>query len=488
MAYPQGKGGARVGAGGVVGVSATRSAKVEEGRQRAAVTIPEPKEIGAISLGEVLEAKSRAFGYEIVSLGGGDVPYFELRLRLDAGSAILPEGSAAARMLSSSFLGGTRNRSSEEIARALQLLGASVSCSIGSDGTLVTAGGLAQNFEKVLELLRELLFESEYPEEEVNVARSRVIQALAIQHSQPAQIASDALRRTIYGKHVYGRITPEPSSATRCDRSDLLSLHRKVFRAEGGRFIVVSGLPNKRVIGLLRNLFDDTSAVRHWTRPSVGRLRSPRPDFTSRLVLVNRPGSVQTVIRVSMEAPVRSDPSYHAFLLANTVFGGYFSSRLVENVRESKGYAYGISSSILHRRLSSTVTISADVATEVTAAALVEIFYELDRMITCPPSEDEIESARRYLIGSTEISLDTYAGGADSLDSLYKVGLDKRYLEELRDRLYGVSASGVREAAEKYLDRRRAVIVLVGNAAEIERPLRRVLEVPVAVANSPKEI
>lgn len=450
-----------------------------------AAAIPEPEDIGAVRLPAVATSKSSTFGYEVVGIGSGDLPYFELRLRLDTGSAVTPKGSAVPRMLASSFLGGTRKRSSEDISRTLKSLGAGIACSLGSDGTVVSAAGLAENFEEILEILREVLFLDEYPDDEVEVSRSRVTQDLFIAHSQPSRIARDALRQAVYKDHPYGRPTPDPHSAARCRREDLLGLHRKVFRAQGGRFVVVSSLPNRRIARTVKDLFDDAGdGGRHWGRPNLGRIRDPKASFSQRTILVDRPGSVQTVVRTAMASPTRRDRDYHAFLLANTIFGGYFSSRLVENVREQKGYAYAISSSISHRRMASMVTVAADVATEVTTAALVEIFYELDRLRAAPPRAEEVDSARRYLVGSTGIALDTYAGTAGTLDSLYNCGLDESFLEGLRDRLYSVSPEDVYDAACEYFDRTRAVTVLVGDAEKIERPLRRVCGDSVEVVES----
>lgn len=450
------------------------------------VEIPVPREVGPILLGNVSVSPHPSAGYESVVASPGEIPYFELRLRFGAGSGVAPAGSALPRMLEATFMGGTRRKTSEEISLSLRTMGAGISCRLQSDGALVSAGGLTENFERVLELLAEILFFGVYPDDEVGVSRSRVMQSLAVSRAQPSRIAGDVLRQAVYKSHPYGHPTPEPESAAACERSDLLGFHRKVFRAPGSRFVVVSDLSKRRIARALREYFDGASTgLRHWTRPGPGRLRNPKADYSPRTILVHRPGSVQTVIRVAMESPTRKDPRYHAFLLANTVFGGYFSSRLVENVREHKGYAYGISSSISHRRLASMATVSTDVATEVTAPALVEIYYELDRMRAAPPGDEELESARRYLIGATGISLDTYAGTAAALESLYSCGLDERFLLELRDRLYSVSAGDVYDAACDFLDRSRAVTVLVGDAAKIERPLRRICGASMEVVESP---
>ncbi len=452
--------------------------------------VPQPRRIGAVPVPRVGARKVGKLGLDLVVSRPGRLPYFEMRMRLAGGSAHVREGSAVPRMLRASFLGGTRSRSAEDIARTLDSWGCRVWCTVGADGTVVGARGLSEHFEDVVALLSELVFENEYPEREVELCRSRVAQQLAIEGAQPARIAGDALRRAIYGRHPYGRTIPSPDAASGVARREIRSLHRKVFRASGTRFVVVSDLGERKVEGVLRRHLDVEGGVgtaSQWSRRGAKGLAAPRPRFRQRTVLVDRPGSVQTVVRIGMRSPRRQDPDYHAFLLANTVLGGYFSSRLVENVREEKGYAYGISSSISHRSMSSSVVVSTDVATEVTGPALVEIFYELDRIRVAEPEGREVESARRYLVGSTTISLDTYGGLASTLDALYSCGLDETFLQEFRDRLYGVSPGEISNAAASYFDPSTAVTVLVGDAARIEEPVRRLFGDLVEVVRSRKE-
>ena len=441
-----------------------------------ATKIPSPVQIDEIELGPVRRAASDELGFDIVTARGGEIPYFELRLHLAAGSAVEPRGSPLPRMLSSTFLGGTSEMTSEEISRSLQRMGSALSCGVGLDGTIVSASGPASEFERVLELVGEVIFSAEYPQVEVEVSRSRVMQDLSVARAQPSTVARDRLRQVLFGDHPYGNPTPLPEAVLTVRRDDIRKLHQRLFRACGGRFVVVSNLSHAKVDRLIRGYFEDTAGPRrNWGRRPPPDPKRPKPNFTANAILVDRPGSVQTTIRVAMPSPSRPDPIYHAFLVANTVFGGYFSSRLVENVRESKGYAYGISSSISHKRKLSTVTVATDVATDVTAPALVEIFYEIDKMRAAPPDPQEIEAARRYLLGATAISLDTYGGIAASLDSLFDAGLNERYLRELKRRLWSLSPDEIYEAGCRYFDRSKAVVVLVGDAARTERSLRRVL-------------
>ena len=166
-------------------------------------------------------------------------------------------------------------------------------------------------------------------------------------------------------------------------------------------------------------------ALGGWTSPGEAGELPALPVLTGRdLLLVDRPGTVQSQLRFSCAAVPRSDPRYPALQLANLVLGGYFSSRLVENLREDKGYTYSASSYLEFNPSGATLLVETDVATDVTAAAVLETRYELARLSAVPPTEAEIDSARRYAIGSMLISLDSQPGLAGTLAGLAGVGLD----------------------------------------------------------------
>lgn len=146
------------------------------------------------------------------------------------------------------------------------------------------------------------------------------------------------------------------------------------------------------------------------------------------LELVHRPGSVQSQLRLTAPGLDRTDERYTAFQLANLVFGGYFSSRWMENIREDKGYTYGAHSGQEFVPGGAVLGLDADVASDVTAAALLETRYELGRMVAVPPAEQEVTSACRYAIGSLLISLDSQSALAGTLSALHAAGLDVDWL------------------------------------------------------------
>ena len=169
---------------------------------------------------------------------------------------------------------------------------------------------------------------------------------------------------------------------------------------------------------------------------------------------------------------MRTHPDAPALALANLIFGGYFSSRWVANIREDKGYTYSPRSAIEHRTLGSTFIASADVATEVTAAALLETTYELGHIATVPVDPSEVANARQYAIGTLALSLSTQAGLASTLSTISALGLGPEYLQAQPGRLAAVTVDEVSAAAQQYLAPSGMVGVVVGDVQRIEAPLQ----------------
>jgi predicted Zn-dependent peptidase len=180
---------------------------------------------------------------------------------------------------------------------------------------------------------------------------------------------------------------------------------------------------------------------------------------------------VQTSFRFGGQALPRNHPSYPALQLANLAFGGYFSSRLVENIRENKGYTYSAHCGLEFTPSGATLVADADTASEVTAAALLETRYELGRMTVVPPDEAEVDNARHYAIGSLTINTASQRGLAGKLVTLATRGLDLDWLLTHASRLRAVTAAQVGEAAAHFFAPSRFTGVVVGDAKRLADPL-----------------
>lgn len=419
----------------------------------------------------VVAERTLADGLRVLAVQRPGVPLVELRLRVPfAGSG--PEHIATAQLLGDTLLSGTDRRSALQIAADVQALGGSLSASVDSDklgmGGSVLAGGLP----RLLDLIGDVLSAAAYPADEVEGERDRLVQELAIYRSQAGIVAREALLARMYGEHPYGRELPTASEVEAVGPEALRALHARKVCPAGSVLVLVGDLVGEAALDEVER------ALGAWTAAGAAATPPPLPVCPGGpALLVDRPGSVQTTIRLAGPAPRRTDPDHAAFTLANLVFGGYFSSRLVANIREDKGYTYSPHSGVDHPVAGSRVTVGADVASGVTAPALVEVLYELGRVSTVGVTQAELDQARRYAVGSLALSTCSQAGLASTLSALTASGLGVEWLRDSPAALAAVTVEQAAEAAGRYLAPTGLTGVLVGDAAQVSEAVSRVAAV-----------
>jgi zinc protease len=421
-------------------------------------------------------------GLRVVVVPRPGVPLIELRLRVPfAASSARTAATHTARtaVLSGAVLLGTAAHDQTEIAQLLQGHGAELSVSADPDRLLFSTTLLPGGLEPVLGVLAELLTSAAYPNDRVEGERARVAERITIARAQPGVIARIALAARRYGSHPYALQLPTPELVSQVRGSALRTLHRDRVLPAGSTLVLVGDLDPRAATDAAG------AALAGWSRegqavtaPSVPAIL-PGP-----LQIVDRPGAVQSNLRLAGPAPSRTDPDLAAVRLANMVYGGYFSSRLVENIRERRGYTYSPRSSVDHLAAASSFLVEADVATEVTAPALLETWYELGRIALTPVTEAELDGARRYVLGSMALSTATHAGLASTLSALVGAGLSTDWLAEHQQALATVTVDEVEEAARRYLSPSALTAVVVGDAGRVAEPLRTLGPVEIAAGEA----
>jgi zinc protease len=410
-------------------------------------------------------------GLRVVAVRRPSVPVVQVRLRIP--TAVRKDADLAkAALLERTMLLGTAERSQGELAEALQRLGGSLRVSGDADRLVVAGESLRTGLKDLLGLLAEVLTSAAYPASQVEGESRRLADQLRRALSQPGVIADEAWLRQLYGEHVYGREHPAADEVLDLPAASLRTSHRRRVVPSGALLVLVGDLTPARALDQVAAALAGWDAAGKPT--SVPKVPAVVP---GPLRLVDRPGAVQSNLRIGGDAVARTDPSYAAAELANALFGGYFSSRLTMNIREDKGYTYSPRSSIRHGNAASCFLTSADVATEVTTPAMVEVGYELGRMVSLPPSAAEVSATAQYLVGTLALSTATQSGLAGTLAILLADGLDVSWLREHPDQLLAVTPEQVHEVAQRMLAPSRLVATVVGDAAHIEEPLSALYEV-----------
>jgi predicted Zn-dependent peptidase len=362
--------------------------------------------------------------------------------------------TARASVLSGAVLLGTEQHDQTGIAEALQSHGAELSVTTDPDRLLFGTTLLAEGLGPVLALLAELLTSATYPGERVEGERDRVAERIGIARSQPGVIARTALAARRYGSHPYAVQLPDPELVLDVRAPALRRMHGEHVLPAGSSLVLVGDLDPERATDAV------AEAMSAWVGVGTAHETPPAPEnHPPGIELVDRPGAVQSNVRLGGPAPRRTDPDLAAVRLANMIFGGYFSSRLVENIRERRGYTYSPRSSVDHQAAGSSFLVEADVATEVTGPALLETWYELGRMA---------------------LSTATHAGLASTLSALVGAGLPPDWLTDHQRALAGVTLEEVQEASRRYLAAAALTTVVVGDAARVAEQLRTLAPVEIS--------
>ncbi len=430
---------------------------------------PAPGPLRPFHLPDV-EERRLAGGLELRLLPDGRVPLVSGVLVMACGEAAVPEAKAGlAGLTGEALLGGTLRRGGAELAEALERQGTSFHVSTGWDAASVSFTCTAERLDETLGLLAEVVREPAFPEREVERVRRQRLAALAQRRADPSDLADDEADLVLYPEgHPWRRSAlGTEASLGGLGPEDAGAWARGAFLPGGGGLVLAGDLdPDEAEALAAGHLGDWSGAPEKPLRLPEVRLGRPRP-----VVVKDRPGAVQTELRIVHPGPPRGTDDYHALVVANAILGGSFTSRLNLNLRERHGFTYGVRSGWTFRRRGGEFAVSTAVGTEVTGAALRETMGELTQFLRDGPTEEEVERARDYLAGIFPLRMETASQRASRAAELLALGLPSDTHHHYRERIRGVTRDGAHAAIRSHLDPERAPIVLVADAAALREEL-----------------
>ncbi|MGH3916091.1 MAG: M16 family metallopeptidase [Pseudonocardiaceae bacterium] len=433
-------------------------------------TLVGPRPLPPLGVQRILPAPSAvdtvlSNGLRVLAVRRPAVPMVEVRLVIPFGGTDHPH-AARAEVLAATLLCGTPGRGRFDIDTALAAVGGDLVVRVDPEDLSISGSALGAGLDVLLDVLADVLTSASYAPAEVIPERARLVERIAMSRSQPQTIAREALQRRRYGDHPATREMPQAEDVAAVEPEALHDLHHRGVVPGGAVLVVVGDITPEHVVEAA------DAALKNWRSDRSATVLAPLPELTGADVqLVHRGGAVQSQLRLSAQAVPRTDERYPAVQLANLIFGGYFSSRWVENIREDKGYTYGAHCSIEPNPHGATLLAEADTASKVTAAALLETRYELGRLAVLPPLEVEVDNARQYAIGAHTISTSSQAGLAAQLTAVAISGLDLDWLRAHPNRLQAVTTEQVAAAAAEFFAPARFTGVVVGDAEHLAGPL-----------------
>jgi zinc protease len=446
-----------------VGIAACGPAAAPAGAPTAAQQPPPPLPERPLEFPEFREM-TLPNGLPVIVIEHGTQPLINVALYVRSGTAAEPAAQAGlAGMTAELLTKGTPTRTASQIAETIEGVGGELNASAGLDWLTVSTTVLAEHMPLAFELVADVTQRPTFPEQEVQVTRRRTLSGLQAELGQPGTIAERRFQRELYGPdHPYG-VSPIPGTVEAITRDQIAGFHRQHFAADNALLVVSGAVRADQVEALARQHF---AGWRHGA-PAAARLPQPPAVDRTRISLVHRPGSVQSNIRIGHLAIRPDSPDYFPLLVLNNIVGGGTDARLFQILREQRGWTYGAYSRLTRPLDVGVFAAQAEVRTEVTDSALVEMIRQLNLIRDERVPDAEFEAAKSFLAGSFPLRIETPGQVAGQIAQARLLGLPTEDVTRYRERILAITQDDVQRVARQHVRPDRASIVVVGDAARI---------------------
>ncbi len=415
-------------------------------------------------------------GLEVIFVEQHEVPKVQLQLVVGGSEkAAAPDKQGVADLMTTLLTKGTVQKSAATIAETIESVGGSISALAGLESTQISADALTTDTELVFDLLSEVARYSVFPQAEFDVAKTQTLTFLELDAVDPNSMADRQFSRVAFGGHPYSYIVT-PETVSELTRNDIRTFHRTFYRPNNALLVIVGDLTPEEARAQTERAF---GAWRAAEVPELFDYPEREPADTSVIYLVDRPESEQATVQVGNVAIDARNPDRYALEVVNSVLGSGSSSRLFLNLREDKGYTYGIFSRFARPNDEASFRVLGSFNQETTGAALVEILAELERIRNEPIPEDELEAGKSKLIGSFALAMEDAATFASQLATRKITGVPIEELTDYLPTLEAVTAEEAQEAAVQYIDAEDPIIIVVGNAEVLKPQLEEIMPVRV---------
>jgi zinc protease len=391
-----------------------------------------------------------------------------------------PGGREGVASLTASLLSeGTKTRDGEALSNALQLLGTSIGASVSGEMGNISFVSTTAKFAPTLDILADMLVNSTFPAAGFERLRGQRLVALTQARAQPSAIASRVFPRVIFGaNHPYGRVVTEQSLKA-ITRDDIVAFHKTYYQPGRALITVVGDTTPAAVKPVIEK------ALAAWTtggeRPTFSYPAVGQPKATT-IFLVDKPGAAQSTFAIGRPGPPRDTPDYYALQVMNTILGGMFQSRLNANIREEKGYSYGVSSNFAYGKGPGAFRAGGDIVTAKSDAALVEFMKELRGIVGARPiTDEELTTAKDALVQRLPATFASVSSINTALTTLWTQNLPDDYYQQYAKRIAAITKDDVLRVAKQYVTVDNLAIVIVGDRSVIEAPLKATNIAPIVV-------
>lgn len=413
-------------------------------------------------------SRTLSSGLKVLVVENPKLPLVTISIVMKAGSALDGDMPGVADMTATLLMKGTTTRTATHIAEETDFLGASLSTGAGWDASSISASMLTKHLDTVLGMVADVLLNPTFPEDELKRQQTLHIAELKQMKADGSYLAGTRAAQVLYPGHPYGRVVTETSVAA-ITRDRCVAYHKAHYNPSNAFVVVAGDITADDIAARLEKLL---AAWKPSENPRPAMPAAP-PVAKTGVYIVEKPGAVQSSLRVVHEGVTRNNPDFLALDALNTMLGGYFNSRLNATLREARGYTYGVSSRFDARVWGGHFTIGCDVRTAVTDSAITDILNELKKMVNEPIPEDELAMMKNYVAGRFPLTIETPQQVASQLQNIELYGLPRDYYETLGRNVRALTAPQLHVLAQKYLHPDRIAIVVAGNAKSIRAKLEQ---------------
>ncbi|HEX6372659.1 MAG TPA: pitrilysin family protein [Longimicrobium sp.] len=415
-------------------------------------------------------------GLRLLVVENHALPVANLNLYVRSGSSSDPADKLGLAQMTAAVLDkGTATRTAVQISETVEGVGGTMNAGADQDNITVNVGVLSDQLPLAFELLSDVVLHPAFPQQEMETSRAQQLAALRAALGNPGTLASRMFDRQVYGAaHPYGRRST-PQSVAALTRDDLVAFHRAHF-VPGNALLVVSGdVTPAQAQEMARRWLGE------WSGGAAPEDAYPTPPARERaeIYLVHRPTSVQSSLYVGNVGLRPDDPDYYAVQVLNMVLGLSGDSRLEEILRARHGWTYSSRSRFSRLLGGGAFSASSDVRSAVTDSALAELMVQLRRIRDEPVPQAELDRAKSFLVASFPSTMETPSQAAGLLANTRLLGLPAEHLTQYAQRVGAVTAADVQRVAREYLQPDRAVLVVVGDAAQVLEKIRPIAPVSV---------
>ena len=408
---------------------------------------------------DFLEAETTLLrnGVPVHIIRSGKQPVVGLELIFRHGGVRHEQKDGAAFFAIKMLSEGTRTKDSDTISYEVDKYGAFLQLSPGLDYSTAEVYTLARHIHPLFEILRELITESVFPEEDLHKLQNIQQQHLKVNNQKSNVLASKGIKAALFGeKHPYGK-SLDNQAIEAIHQEDLVSFFEHKLRNK--LEIVVAGDVNTDVLQAVEQYFGDLTLEVPLPAEDV---LPPAVRAEKKRVVIERPDNLQSSIRLACPLFTKDHPDFHKMKVLNTILGGYFGSRLMRNVREEKGLTYGINSSIIAMESAGYLIIGTEAKKEYTAQVLDEIYKEMAQLREVPIDDTELITVKNYMAGRLLSSVDTPFALSEKFKNIHLYGLTYDFYKNYLNTINTIDAASLQEVAQKYLTAENIQEVIVG--------------------------